>query len=969
MRAGITARACTLDEYFDRSVAAFMCLDVGNEPVSEILHSLDIRVHAAKTAAASHSTYVGLARRSPSPFPQSNSPFPMALPTAHSPAPPPRLPFDVLEEVVGHLVTDREGNSGRFVDPEWRVTIPTLKACSLVCRDLLQCSRKYLFRDLSLRSAEELEGFIASRENISWLSDISTLWVHGFDWDQSWISAIPLSLFPFLHLKEIKLQGVDLRVIHPSAYKAFRLRGPQRWTFEDTTYSRYSHITQLLPPNTASLVVIDKSGLGVDRDLGRASFDHLRGPFTVDWPRLQMCHTLTLGSHFSPHSSFTFYAPAPPGKYYSARITYMRNLSRLFQHCIRQGRVNQFTLGLDLYQHDHRSQLRMVHERAKNTLIIEIRASSLSCIATYPIAQALQQLRGAFFHSIRIVICKEYPGSVRFPPEVNPPLLDMQVLAARWKSVDAALARTNFQDFRFQCCLEPHVLPDEYTCTNELIGGLLPTFTSAVSLDGPACKSCHGMDSGCAYHRATAVGRSPRFSTAVLQRIVGYLLPGSANDPHGEKVNARALSACSLVSRELLDCCRRHRFRAVVLRSEMDLSMLTALLKATSRLSDCVEHLIVRSQCVPDLASQQWVSSIPSHLLPLQNLRRYTMEGVDLRTIRPSARQAFSLHGPKEWSLLEVKYTKYAQITELLPASTTYLSIHEPRDPLGINKAPLYPGPLSFRHVQGPLKVEWVSSFKHRESLARNLDGNMVPRAGFNIFMDALAIDHSVQNEDVAVIGCVRKAFENAAGIVDSDNLCLQYLSQQFRVNYAMRRITENGTMSLVLVMDIRKFGSIATLHLAELLHHAASKTFDHLLLCWRPNNSGVLGTKHQDARSALGKHRRSTGNCQLFQHPLPRLPMLLRSAYSAHRIHMHESDHWRPPTQVYFATSLRSLGAKLRGLKLGNITTFHISELLHHAASEVPDSFLVNLDASTTSDLRENSSSSSPNVKILVSL
>ncbi|TCD62075.1 hypothetical protein EIP91_007497 [Steccherinum ochraceum] len=664
-------------------------------------------------------------------------------------ASPVTLPFDVLEEIVAHLAIDPGDTTGqfKFADQEWQVKIRTLKACSLVCRDLLHCSRRHLFRDLSLRSAEELEEFIASREDIPWLSSISTLWVYGSDWDQSWISVVPFSLFPLLHLREIRLQGVDLRVIHPSAYKAFRLHGPQRWMFEDTRYSRYSQITQLLPPNAAFLAVRDNGDHGADS--------------------------------------------------------------------------------------------------AKHTLLIEIWASSLSCIATYPIAQALLQLRGAFFHSIRIVICKEYAMSARFPPEVNPPLLDMKVLAARWNGVDAALARVNVQDFYFQCCLEPHVLPEGYTCTNELIRGLLPTFTSAVNLDGPACKSCHGFNSRCAYHRETAVvGRSPRFSIAVLERIVRCLVSSSVGEqPYDGKANARALSACSLVSRALMDCSRRQRFRTVTVRSEADLDIFTTITRATPRLSGCVEHLVVQVQGAPDLASQQWVSSIPSRLFPLRNLRQCTMKGVDLRTIRPSARQAFSSHGPGEWTFVGVKYAKFSQITQLLPANTTSLRIEELPDASGVNTT-RYPGELGFRHVRGPLEVRWLSSWKHRETLAKCLNSNAVPRAGFDFCMDGWIEEPRVQAEDVAVVGYVRKAFERTVGSLDSRDadLRLQYLSKKFEEMYlTMQRSKEPAFVRLELNVATMNLGSITTSHISELLHHAASEVFDSFLLSLDANTTRDL--------------------------------------------------------------------------------------------------------------------------------
>ncbi|TCD71578.1 hypothetical protein EIP91_007325 [Steccherinum ochraceum] len=745
----------------------------------------------------------------------------------HSPLPctlSPRLPFDVLEGIVGHLAINPGSGFIGYVDANWEQKIRALKACSLVCRELLHSSRRHLFRDVSLRSAEELKEFITLCQRLPWLADcISLLYVYGSAYqeeekDQSWISTLPFRLFSLVQLKDIRFHNVDLTRIHSSAYKAFHLHGPQSWTFSAVACTRYAQITRLLPATTTRLSVLDSNGR-IPHESGQIYFHHLRRPLQVDWTSPRTSHVLpvfNLSVHTIPRSELTFRSAALRKGYHCARSDAVAGLLKIFREfCARQRCSNQINLQLDLYQHDHRSQLQMIRHHANNTLVIEIRARSLSCIATFPIIQALYHTQSALFTSLRIRLCNEY--SSRYCPEANPPLLDMPVLTAHWKGVDAVLARTNLPNiktFSFQCCLEAHVLPEDYACTNELIRGLLPIFTSAVLLEGPTCKPCHGSDARCAYHRPTKRQRPPRLSFAVLERVLGYLSP----DSESTKEDARALSACSLASRVLLDYSRQLRFSTCTLRTEKDLVALTTVLTPSSPVSRYITHVIVRPTV---FRAFPWISDVPFRLLPLlPRLRKLTLARIDLRFLDPSAYPAFREHGPVEWMFIHIKYARYAQVTQLLPTNTTYLRVDD-SEPLGPRDD--QPGAPDFTHVRTFLKIDWHASWRYREGLAKSLTVGMLPRAGFDFLMGGFERERRARPEDSAVLGGVRDTFvESCAAYASGDDVHLHYVSGKCEITQvSMWRAGGDGAYAnLQLRVETDSLGSVTTSHVAEPQRH-----------------------------------------------------------------------------------------------------------------------------------------------------
>ncbi|TCD59836.1 hypothetical protein EIP91_011339 [Steccherinum ochraceum] len=758
-------------------------------------------------------------------------------------APSPRLPFDVLEEVVGHLAIDPRFHHIRRTDQAWDPNIventSALKACSLACQGLLHCSRRYIFRTLHLKSAEALQRFIALQRRVLWLSGcISMLYVYGDTENQSWISALPFRLLPLLRLRRIIFNDVNLCDVHPNACKLFRLRGPRFWTFREVQYTRYSQVTQLLPANTTHLLVIDRSercsGRGSERDFGRLSFQALAGPLNVSWTpsrRRQAFQFITsLGPPIAPRNKFKFYVCTGWRERFSVHYTAAGDLRDLFQHFVQQHRGNNITLELDLYVQDHFSRLGMIYGDSRHTLVIYIAARSLSCIATLPIVQALQQARSALFNSLQITICDE--NSVYHRPEVNPPLTDMEILAGRWEGIDAALARTNYPNikhFRFECCLKPGVLPTGYSCSNELynMDGVL---SMKVVCDDPF----DGFDVPNSSAQAFTYSKLP-FSA--LERCIEYL-SFELDDTERRSEAVLALKTCSVVCKALSRYCRLYICASTTLASGKELTEFVKSLRQTPGLARRITKLVL---CGMTGVDQSWISVVPLRLLPLlQRLRNCTFQDVDLHLIHPSAYKVFRLYGPREWTFKNVTYSRYSQITRLLPTSTTYLCVEEPLDTLGID-APLDPGQLSFRHIRGPLVVKWYLSWKDRESLARNLDGNALPLAGFDFYMGGWLDEHHVDVEDAAVIGCIRKVFESAVGPMSSRNadLRLEFLSKSFEKTYInMWRSKEYGTVDLKLSIVTKNLGSITTSHVAELLHHAASLVLDYFVLNLRSSSS-----------------------------------------------------------------------------------------------------------------------------------
>ncbi|TCD62063.1 hypothetical protein EIP91_007522 [Steccherinum ochraceum] len=685
--------------------------------------------------------------------------------------PSPRLSYDIFEEIVGHLAINPGRGFIGNVDKDWSTKIRTLKACSLVCHDLLHCSRRHLFRDLSLRSAEELEEFISLRKRLPWLADcISLLYVygsakHGAGKDQSWISTLPFRLFPLIHLSDVRFHGVDLTTISASSYKAFHLHGPQNWTFSEVIFTRYSQITQLLPARTERLSVLDKDGRASTRLSGRLSFHHIHGSLRVDWtssPRTNYVSPMfNLSAHAIPRSKFLFRTAAVWEGYHSAPSAAAGDMLRLFrEYCTRQHCGNQISLLLDLYQHDHRSQIHMAQQDAKRILVVEIRARSLSCVATFPIMQALHQARSDLFTSLRVKLCNESTSHYR--PEANPPVLDMHTAVVHWAGIDAALARENYpniQGFSFQC----------FSCTNHLFRALLPGFTSVVKSEDPSCKPCHGSDVSCAYHRTTDVRRPPILSLAVLERIIGYLSPAAG---------------------------------------------------------ETRENLVVRT------IRQPWISAAPLRLLPLLTcLVTITLSGVDLRLIGASAYEAFRSHGPVEWTLVHVKYTKYSQITQLLPMSTTHLRIDDsmPLAPQDDDS----PGQLDLSHIRGPLNVDWIALLARREDLARHaLNVSELPRTGFDFLIGGWATEGRVQPEDTATLGCVRNKFVESIASVHGD-VHLHYFSGKHEVTQISmwRSGAAAADTYLQLRVETQSLNHVNTTHVAELLHHTTSPSFTYFIL------------------------------------------------------------------------------------------------------------------------------------------
>ncbi|TCD61016.1 hypothetical protein EIP91_009155 [Steccherinum ochraceum] len=129
----------------------------------------------------------------------------------------PKLPIELLEMVVDTV------DATWWWEPGFRQS--TLQACSLVSQILLPRCRLHLHAALIVRSADQLAAFVvllnrspALRKRVF---SITIDGSHGAN--QSWVSTVPLRLpLPMPSLRWVSLQNIDLALLHPDTYKAFR---------------------------------------------------------------------------------------------------------------------------------------------------------------------------------------------------------------------------------------------------------------------------------------------------------------------------------------------------------------------------------------------------------------------------------------------------------------------------------------------------------------------------------------------------------------------------------------------------------------------------------------------------------------------------------------------------------------------------------------------------------------------------
>ncbi|KAH8102958.1 hypothetical protein BXZ70DRAFT_762589 [Cristinia sonorae] len=164
----------------------------------------------------------------------------------------------------------------------------------------------------------------------------------------------------------------------------------------------------------------------------------------------------------------------------------------------------------------------------------------------------------------------------------------------------------------------------------------------------------------------------PQLPVEVWEIVIDCVAMEVGHGMFPNRAGREQLVACSLVCQSWVPRSLFHLYEHLEINTADSLEHITYRLFTVRELCIRVETILVK--CTPG-TDQSWVSLIPLRLTGLTNLKSLLMHRFDFTKKTPNFYEVYRLYHVERLSLVDVTYSRYAQVTQLVSATCAKLLI------------------------------------------------------------------------------------------------------------------------------------------------------------------------------------------------------------------------------------------------------------------------------------------------------